>query len=109
MTGADAKSPLSMPDGVAKSPTCNMQSKPKIMKVTPDSVKPGGKIVIKGENFGSKECFHNVSFASRPAQYKYLNDTTLEATVPDLKPGLTPVNILTEGGSSQSILLVQAK
>ena len=78
------------------------------MKVTPDSVKPGG--IIKGENFGTKECFHQVSFGSSgPVAFRYLNETTLEATVPNMKPGLTPVNVLTEGGSSQSIVLVQAK
>ncbi|TLY35431.1 MAG: hypothetical protein E6K60_10730 [Nitrospirae bacterium] len=109
MTDVGAKS-SALPDGVAKAPVCNMQSRPKIVKVTPDSVKPGGKIVIKGENFGTKECFHQVSFGSSgPVAFRYLNETTLEATVPNMKPGLTPVNVLTEGGSSQSIVLVQAK
>jgi hypothetical protein len=103
-------------DKVDKAPICDNRVRPKITKVTPDPVKPGEKITIKGENFGSKECFHNVSFGSSGSNrdeakinFKYIDESTVEAVVPDLKPGLTPMNVVTGGGSSQSILLIQAK
>jgi hypothetical protein len=94
---------------VAKAPICDPSSHPKIVKVTPDTVKPGDKVTIKGKHFGTKECFHNVSFGPSSTSFTYVNETTLEATVPSLKAGLTPINVLTEGGSSQSVVLVNAK
>src|SRR5437879_5796516 len=101
-------------DKVDKAPICDNRARPKITKVTPDPVKPGDKITIKGENFGTKECFHNVSFGTRGTDrdeakinFKYIDETTVEAVVPDLKPGLTPMNLVTSGGSSESILLNQ--
>ena len=110
VSGVDAKSSMAPPAKVAKSPACDYQSHPNITTVTPDPVKPGQKIVIKGSNFGTKQCFHNVSFGSTSANdFKYVSPTVLEATVPNLKPGLVPVNIHTEAGTSQFILLIQAK
>lgn len=110
VSGVDAKSSTAPPAKVAKAPACDYQSHPKITKVSPDPVKPGQKIVIKGSNFGTKQCFHNVSFGSTSANdVKYVSTTILEATVPNLKPGLVPVNIHTEAGTSQFILLIQAK
>lgn len=101
-------------DTVDKAPICDNRSRPKITKVSPDPMKPGDKIVITGENFGTKECFHNVSIGSLGSgrseiKFKYVNETTVEATVPELRPGLTPLNVVTSGGSSQSIVLIQAK
>jgi hypothetical protein len=85
---------------VAAAPVCDLQAHPKITKVTPDTVKAGQRITIKGNKFGTKECFQNVSFGSVDIkEYKYVNDTTLEATVPSLKPGLVTVNVLTAGGT----------
>jgi hypothetical protein len=101
---------------VDTAPICDNRSRPKITKVAPDPMKPGDKIVITGENFGTKECFHDVSIGALSSgagraevKFKYVNETTVEATVPDLKPGLTPLNVVTSGGSSQSIVLIQAK
>ena len=103
-------------DKVDKAPTCDTQSRPKITKVKPDPVSPGQKITIKGENFGSKECFKDVSFGASGGtrndgkiDFQYVDESTVEATVPDLKPGLAPVNVITAGGSSQSILLIQSQ
>ena len=101
-------------DAVDKAPICDNKSRPKILKVTPDPMKPGDKVTIKGENFGTKECFVNVSIGSMgpgraDVKFQYINETTVEATVPDLKPGLTPLNVVTSGGSSQSIVLIQGK
>lgn len=101
-------------DKVDKAPVCDNRSRPRITKVTPDPMKPGDKVTITGENFGTKECFVNVSLGSQgpgraDVKFQYINETTVEATVPDLKPGLTPLNVVTSGGSSQSIVLIQAK
>jgi hypothetical protein len=41
--------------------------------------------------------------------FKYVNETTVEATVPAIKAGITRVNVVTSGGSSQAIVLIQAK
>src|SRR2546427_5877120 len=100
-------------DSVDKAPVCDMRARPKITKVEPDPMKPGDKITIKGENFGTKECFVGVSFGSMAdgakISFKYVNETTVEATVPAIKPGLTRVNVVTGGGTSPAILLIQAK
>ena len=108
IAGSDAATQRAVPAKVAAAPICDLQVHPKIVKVMPDTVKPGQRITIKGNKFGTKECFQNVSFGSIGTNdYKYVNDTTLEATVPNLKPGLVPVNVLTAGGSSQFMVLVQ--
>ena len=52
-------------DKVEKAPNCETYLRPIIKKVTPDPVKPGEKITIKGENFQSKDCFKDVSFGTR--------------------------------------------
>ncbi|HZC68901.1 MAG TPA: IPT/TIG domain-containing protein [Nitrospirales bacterium] len=100
-------------DSVDKAPVCDNRARPKIMKIEPDPMKPGDKITIKGENFGTKECFHGVSFGgvadSTKISFKYVNEMTVEATVPAIKPGLSRVNVVTSGGSSQAIVLIQAK
>jgi IPT/TIG domain len=98
---------LAPPPSVAQAPTCDPTAHPKIVNVTPDAVKPGEKIMIKGKNFGTKQCFHNVSFGSSTASFNYVNDTTLEATVPTIKSGIARVNVLTEAGSSEYVLLVK--
>src|SRR2546422_6198052 len=100
-------------DSVDKAPVCDMRARPKITKVEPDTMKPGDKITIKGENFGTKECFQSVSFGGMADGSKisfiYVNETTVEATVPATKPGLTRVNVVTSGGSAQQVILIQAK
>ena len=45
---------------VERDPVCDRSKRPKIHKVEPDEAKPGQKVTIKGENFGTKECFHGV-------------------------------------------------
>lgn len=90
---------------VEKDPVCDRSRRPKIHKVQPDEVKPGDKVVIKGENFGTKECLHGVSFNSAPnapTNYKLVDETTIEATVPDTKSGMTFVTVVAGGGNAQS-------
>jgi len=100
-------------DSVDKAPVCDNRARPKISKVTPDPMKPGDKVTITGENFGKKECFQGVSFGGMAdgtkISFKHVNETTVEATVPEVKPGLSRVNVVTSGGSSQAIILIQAK
>lgn len=90
---------------VEKDPICDRSKRPKIMKVEPDEAKPGDKVVIKGENFGTKECFHGVTFSSASKEkvdYKFVNESTIEATVPQAKAGMSFVIVVAGGGSAQS-------
>lgn len=100
-------------DKVERDPICDRSKRPRIAKVEPDDVKPGEKVVISGENFGTKECFHTVTFSASPkakVDYKFVNDSTIEATVPDAKAGMSFLIIVAGGGSAQSKpLLIQAK
>lgn len=96
-----------------KDPVCDRSKRPSIGKVVPDEAKPGEKITIKGENFGSKECFHGVTFSAAPKEkidYQFVNDTTIEAVVPDARAGMSFIIVVAGGGSAQSKpLLIQAK
>jgi hypothetical protein len=100
-------------DRVERDPVCDRSKRPKIHKVEPDEAKPGQKVTIKGENFGTKECFHGVAFsAAGPAkiEYKFVNDTTIEATVPEVKAGMSFIDVVAGGGNARSKgFLVQAK
>ena len=98
---------------VDKDPVCDRSKRPDISKVEPDEAKPGDKITIKGENFGTKECFHGVTFSAASKEkidFKYLNETTIEATVPEVKAGMSFIIVVAGGGSAQSKpLLIRAK
>lgn len=98
---------------VAKDPVCDRNKRPKITKVEPDEVKPGDRVTVKGENFGTKECFHGVSFSSAAGttvEYKYVDESTLEVTVPESKTGMSFVIVVAGGGSAQSKpVLIQSK
>ncbi len=96
-----------------KDPVCDRSKRPSIGKVEPDEAKPGDKVTIKGENFGSKECFHGVTFSAAPKdkiEYQFVNESTIEAVVPDAKSGMSFIIVVAGGGSAQSKpLLIQAK
>jgi hypothetical protein len=98
---------------VEKDPVCDRSKRPSIAKVEPDEAKPGEKVTIKGENFGSKECFHGVTFSAASKEkvdYQFLNDTTIEAVVPEAKAGMSFIIVVAGGGSAQSKpLLIKAK
>lgn len=100
-------------DKVERDPICDRSKRPKISKVEPDEAKPGQKVVIKGENFGTKECFHGIAFSAAGAgkiDYTFVNDTTIEATVPDVRPGMSFIDVVAGGGNARSKgFLVQAK
>ncbi|HEY5626592.1 MAG TPA: IPT/TIG domain-containing protein [Nitrospira sp.] len=98
---------------VDRDPICDRSKRPRILKVEPDEAKPGQKVVIKGENFGTKECFHGVAFmaaGSSKIDYTFVNDTTIEATVPAVKAGMTFIDVVAGGGNARSKgFLVHAK
>ena len=90
---------------VERDPICDRAKPPQITKVEPDEAKPGDKVVITGENFGTKECFHTVTFSAAshiPVAFKFMSDSSIEAIVPDAKAGMSFVIIVTGGGSAQS-------
>jgi hypothetical protein len=90
---------------VEKDPVCDRSKRPRITKVDPDEAKPGDRVVIKGENFGTKECLQSVTFsaaAGSNVKFKYVNDSTIEATVPASKSGMSFVIVVTGSGSAQS-------
>ena len=98
---------------VTKDPVCDSSKKPKILRVEPDEAKPGQTIVVNGENFGTNDCFRGVAFsAAGPTQidYKFVNDTTIEVIVPDVRPGMSFIDVVSSGGNARSkAFLVQAK
>ena len=98
---------------VAKDPVCDSSRKPKIVRVEPDEARPGQTITVKGEHFGTRECFRGVAFsAAGPTNidYKLVNDTTIEVTVPDIQPGMSFIDVVSSGGNARSkAFLVQAK
>jgi len=98
---------------VDRDPICDRSKRPRILKVEPDEAKPGQKVVIKGENFGTKECFHGVAFiaaGTAKIDYTFINDTTVEAKVPDIRAGMTFIDVIAGGGNARSKgFLVQSK
>ncbi len=98
---------------VERDPICDQSKRPRIAKVEPDEAKPGDKVVITGENFGTKDCFHTVTFSAAsktPVDFKFMSDSTIEATVPDAKAGMSFIIIVAGGGSAQSKpVLIQPK
>ena len=98
---------------VERDPVCDRTKRPKILKVEPDEAKPGQKVTIKGENFGTKECFHGVAFSAAGAtkiEFTFVNESTIEAVVPDAKAGMSFVDVVAGGGNARSkAFLIQAK
>jgi len=107
---ADAKSSSPSSGKAAKPAACDYRAHPTITMVMPNPAKPGQRITINGKNFGTKHCFHSVSFGPKSTDtWTYVSPTTVEATVPNLLPGAVPVTVSTEAGTSQYPLDVQAK
>jgi len=92
-------------DAIQKDPICDRNKRPKILAVEPDEAKPGETVSIKGENFGTKECFHGVSFSAASQMnidYTFIDETTIEATVPDVPSGISFIDIVAGGGNARS-------
>ena len=99
------------PKAVTSAPTCDPNVHPKVTGVSPDHIKPGMKIKIKGSGFGKRECFKDVSFgADHIKDFKVVSDSEVEATVPvGLKAGMIKVHIQTAGGVADDTVLLEAK
>ena len=107
---ADAKSSQPSSGKSVAGSACDYRAHPSITTVTPSHVKPGQKITISGKNFGSKQCFHSVSFGPKSTEaWTYVSASTVEATVPNLRPGAVPVTVSTEAGTSQYTVNVESK
>ena len=107
---ADAKSSSPSSGKAAKPAACDYRAHPTITMVMPNPAKPGQRITINGKNFGTKHCFHSVSFGPKSTDaWTYVSPTTVEATVPNFLPGAISVTVSTEAGTSQYQLDVQAK
>ncbi len=90
---------------IEKDPVCDRSKRPKVHKVEPDEAAPGQKVVIKGENFGTKECFHGVAFSATggaSVQYTLVNDTTIEVVVPEARAGMSFIDVVAGGGNARS-------
>ena len=90
---------------VERDPICDQSKRPRIAKIEPDEAKPGDTVVITGENFGTKECFHTVTFSAASNTsviFKFIGDSAIEAIVPEAKAGMSFVIIVGGGGSAQS-------
>jgi hypothetical protein len=90
---------------VERDPICDQNKRPRIAKIEPDEAKPGDKVIITGEHFGTKECFHTVTFSAAsntPVDFRFMSDSAIEATVPNAKAGMSFVIIVAGGGSAQS-------
>jgi len=109
--GTAVKPTSSTPKTITKAPVCSPDLHPTIKTIAPDRVRAGTKIVIKGNNFGKKECFKDVSFGSTSTkEFKVVNESLVEATVPaKLKPGMMMVHVQTAGGTANNTVLVEAK
>jgi hypothetical protein len=98
---------------IENDPVCDRSKQPKIVKVEPDEAKPGQKITITGEHFGTKDCFHGVAFSAAgqaKIDYTFVNETTIHATVPDVRPGMSFIDITAGGGNARSkAFLILAK
>jgi hypothetical protein len=90
---------------VERDPICDRSKHPRIAKVEPDEAKPGDRVIISGENFGTKECFHAVTFSAASTtlvNFTFISDSAIEATVPEATAGMSFVIIVAGGGSAQS-------
>ncbi|OGX05758.1 MAG: hypothetical protein A3K11_11975 [Nitrospirae bacterium RIFCSPLOWO2_12_FULL_63_8] len=99
------------PKAVTSAPSCDPNLHPKVTGVSPDHIKPGMKIKIKGNGFGKRECFKDVSFGtSHVKDFKVVSDSEVETIVPTgLKPGMMKINIQTAGGVADDTVLLEAK
>ncbi len=110
VSNANAKSAQSSSGKTVDTAGCDYRAHPMITTVTPSQARPGQKITITGKNFGRKHCFHSVSFGPKSTDaWTYVSPSTVEATVPNLRPGAVPVTVSTEAGTSQYTLNVQSK
>ncbi len=103
---ADAK--FHTAETAAKSAAC-FGSAPQIDKLMPDEGKPGAKVSIKGNQFGSPECLRGVSFGPGHAStFTMKNESTILTTVPTGgRKGLVMVTVTTASGEDSKAFMVK--
>ena len=95
---------------VLQDPLCDPTHRPTIQAVTPDEAKPGDTIRVTGSNFGAKtKCLYSVTFGEIPGEnLTFLEDNIFEVRIPkELKAGMVFLNVVTNGGSARSAILIK--
>ncbi len=95
---------------VLQDPLCDPTHRPLIHTITPDEARPGDTIRVTGNYFGAKtRCLYSVTFGEYPGEnLTVLEDNVFEVRVPkELKAGLVFLNVVTNGGSARSAILIK--
>ncbi|MDX1410780.1 MAG: IPT/TIG domain-containing protein [Nitrospirales bacterium] len=95
---------------VLQDPLCDPTHRPTIQTITPDEANPGDTIRVTGNYFGAKtRCLYSVTFGEYPGEnLSLLGDNIFEVRVPkELKAGLIFLNVVTNGGSARSAILIK--
>lgn len=95
---------------VLQDPLCDPTHRPTIQTITPDEARPGDTIRVTGNYFGAKtKCLYSVTFGEYPGEnLTLLEDNVFEVRVPkELKAGLVFLNIVTNGGTARSAILIK--
>ena len=97
---------------VLQDPLCDPTNRPTIETITPDEVRPGETMTVVGLHFGAKiKCLRSVTFGEYPAEnLTLLEDDVFEVRVPkEVRAGLVFLNIVTNGGSARSAVLIKGQ
>ncbi len=95
---------------VLQDPLCDPTHRPTIQTITPDEARPGDTVRVTGNYFGAKtRCLYSVTFGEYPGEnLNLLEDNIFEVRVPkELKAGLVFLNVVTNGGSARSAILIK--
>ena len=95
---------------VLRDPLCDSTNRPIILTITPDEARRGDTLVVTGSHFGAKsKCLYSVTFGEIPAEdLTLLEDNVFEVKVPKgLTTGIVFLNIVTNGGSARSAVLIK--
>ncbi len=105
---AKSRKPAAGGDLAARGTVC-FGDTPRMERVTPDVVKPGGKVTITGANFGAQGCLRSVSFGpGNVATFTHTSETSLVAVVPPVKKkGMVLVSVTTASGEASKPVLVK--
>lgn len=96
---------------VLQDPLCDPTHRPMIQAITPDEARPGETIKVTGNYLGAKtRCLYSVTFGEYPGEnLTFLEDNVFEVRVPkELKAGLVFLNVVTNGGSARSAILIKS-
>jgi hypothetical protein len=82
---------------------------PQIDKLVPDEGKPGVKVTIKGDQFGSPDCLRGVSFGpGHSSAFTMKDESTIVTTIPTGgRKGLVMLTVTTASGEDSKVFLVK--